>query len=87
MTVYGTVRYRWFDGEHVASLTSEGWQVEPPDPGVPSARAILSAIADPREFGPADGDPMVAAIMKASKVLSGTYELATLPDQPPGTVY
>ena len=44
-------------------------------------------MADPAEFGPADGDPMAAAVMKAAEVLKGSYELADLPGPTPGTIF
>ena len=39
------------------------------------------------DFGPADGDPMAASVIKAAGFLNGTYELARLPGPPAGTVY
>jgi hypothetical protein len=85
MTTYGTVRFRLLDIECSASLTSDGWKVYPPD--LVTDGTLLDRICPPGDFGPADGDPTAAAVMKAAGLLHGTFTLAALPGPPAGTVY
>jgi hypothetical protein len=88
MTVYGTVRFHWLGEDVTARLTSDGWRVDSPDRDVSRAAvATFRIAANPADFSPADGDPMAGAVMKAARLMDGTYDLADLPGPPPGTVY
>jgi hypothetical protein len=77
--IYGTVqaRGRSFD------LTENGW-VSATEQWLADS---LNETANPRDFGAADGNPMVAALQKAATILGGTFEATPLPGPPPGTVY
>ena len=85
MTSYGTVRFRHMDIDCSASLTSEGWHVLPRWQAIDDR--LLNAVCDPADFGPADGDPMAAAVRKCARLMHGTCTLATLPGPPDGTIY
>jgi hypothetical protein len=77
--IYGTVRR---DGLSV-DLTENGWVC----PDEPSIGESLNVVASPRDFSPADGDPMGCALRRAAELLGGTFEVVPLPGPPPGTVY
>lgn len=48
----------------------------------------LNVDCSPHQFGPADGDPEIAAIERAQSVLGGTMSLPEpLPGPGPGTIY
>lgn len=81
--IYGTVEFEWSGTEMVAELTEDGWKI----PGMEPIAGALDALAGPREFGPADGDPMACAIARAAEILKGKGHVVPLPGPPPGTVY
>lgn len=83
--IYGTVQAGEGAYALFAQLTDRGWQC----PDNPWLATALDAIDDtnPRNFGPADGDPMARALSNAAKILRGTYILVELPDPPPGTIF